>query len=122
MGWQCWEHGEDQSMAWLSMLRDQVAARGLPAVAKDLGVAKSTISMAVNGKYPARTDKIEARVLAVYGGATVVCPVLGAIDAAVCAANQDRARRIGLRAGNPETLRLFKTCSTCPVRGAKQGG
>lgn len=25
-------------------------------------------------------------------------------------------------ATNPETLRLFKTCSNCPVRGAKQGG
>ena len=30
------------------------------------------------------------------------------------------AKRIGLRAGNPETLKLFKTCSNCPVRGANQ--
>ena len=78
-------------------------------------------AMVAKGTYPARTDKIEARVLAVYGGATVTCPVLGGIDAAACAAHQDRAKRIGLRAGNPETLRLFKCCSNCPVRGAKQG-
>lgn len=109
-------------MDWLDILRDRVAALGLVAVAKDLGTAKSTVSMVVNGKYPARTDKIEAKVFAVYGGQTVACPVLGGIDAAACAANQDRAKRIGLRAGNPETLRLFKTCSNCPVRGAKQGG
>jgi len=108
-------------MGWLEILRDQVAAHGLPTVARELGVAKSTVCMVAKGTYPARTDKIEARVLAVYGGATVTCPVLGSIDAAACAANQDRAKRIGLRAGNPETLRLFKTCSTCP-RGAKQGG
>lgn len=108
-------------MDWLSILRDQIAAKGLPAVATELGVAKSTISMVAGGKYPARTDRIEARVLAVYGGATVACPVLGAIDTATCAGNHDRARRIGLRAGNPETLRLFKTCSNCPVCGAKGG-
>lgn len=109
-------------MTWLSLLRDQVAVKGLPAVAKDLGVAKSTVCMVVGDKYPASTTRIEARVLAVYGGATVACPVLGGIDAAVCAGNQARARRIGLRAGNPETLRLFKQCSNCPVRGEKQGG
>ena len=109
-------------MDWLDILRDRVTAKGLPAVSIELGVAKSTVSMVVNGKYPARTDKIQAKVFAVYGGQTVACPVLGAIDAAVCADNQARAKRIGLRAGNPETLRLFKTCSNCPVRGAKQGG
>ena len=109
-------------MGWLEILRDQVAVKGLPIVARELGVAKSTICMVAGGKYPASTKRIEARVLAVYGGATVVCPVLGSIDAAACAANQDRAKRIGLRAGNPETLRLFKCCSNCPVRGAKQGG
>ena len=103
-------------MDWLSILRGQVAAKGLPAVARELGVVKSTVSMVVNGKYPASTDRIQARVLATYGGQTVTCPVLGGIDAAACAANQDRAKRIGLRAGNPETLRLFKTCSNCPVR------
>ncbi len=109
-------------MDWLDILRDRVAALGLPAVAKTLGTAKSTISMVANGKYPASTTRIQARVLAVYGGQTVACPVLGKIDAAVCADNQSRARRIGLRAGSPETMRLFKTCSNCPVRGAKQGG
>jgi len=108
-------------MGWLEILRDQVVVKGLPIVARELGVAKSTVCMVAKGTYPARTDKIEARVLAVYGGATVTCPVLGSIDAAACAANQDRAKRIGLRAGNPETLRLFKCCSNCPVRGAKQG-
>lgn len=109
-------------MDWLDILRDRVAVLGLVTVAKELGTAKSTVSMVVNDKYPAKTDRIEARVLAVYGGATVACPVLGGIDAATCAANQERARRIGLRAGNPQTLRLFKCCSNCPVRGSKQGG
>ncbi len=109
-------------MDWLNILRDRVEALGLVAVAKELGTAKSTVSMVCNGKYPASTHKMQARVLATYGGQTVACPVLGAIDAAVCADNQARAKRIGLRAGNPETLRLFKTCSNCPVRGAKQGG
>jgi len=107
-------------MTWLAILRDQVAAKGLPTVARELGVAKSTVCMVAGGKYPASTQRIEGRVLAVYGGATVACPVLGPIDAAACAANQERARRIGMKAGNPETLKLFKTCSNCPVRGANQ--
>ena len=109
-------------MDWLDILRDRIGALGLVTVAKDLGAAKSTVSMVCNGKYPARTDKIQAKVLAVYGGQTVACPVLGEIEAAACADNQARAKRIGLRAGNPQTLLLFKTCSNCPVRGAKQGG
>jgi len=107
-------------MTWLAILRDQIAAKGLPTVARELGVAKSTVCMVAKETYPASTKRIEGRVLAVYGGATVACPVIGPIDAAACAAHQERARRIGLRAGNPETLRLFKTCANCPVRGANQ--
>ena len=98
---------------WLEILRGQVDSHGkggLNLVAQELGLAKSGLSMALNGKYPASTAKLEARVLEVYGGRKLICPVLGEIEIKACRANQARAKVIGLRAGNPETLRLLKSC------------
>ncbi len=103
---------------WIEMLRQQVADKGARQVAKELGVSHTTLSLVVNGKYGAGTKKIEARVAAIYGTASglVDCPVRGEMGPALCAENWQRAKLIGMKAGNPETLRLYKTCLKCPVR------
>ena len=102
---------------WVEMLKQEVAAKGLKQVGKELGVSKSTVSLVCQGKYPAATEKIQERVAAIYGNnGKVTCPVLGVISPNRCAEIRERAKRIGGMAGNPETLRLYKTCVKCGVR------
>ncbi|WLT30757.1 hypothetical protein [Geothrix sp. PMB-07] len=57
---------------WLEILRAQVAARGLGAVAKGIDYSKTTISLVLNGKYNSDTSHLETAVLKAYG--TVLCP------------------------------------------------
>ena len=103
---------------WLELLRQQVAAKGVRAVARELGLSKSTVSLAVSGRYPASTRKIEEAVRRVYGeGRALLCPELGEISVATCVRNWEEAQRIGLRTNDPDKLRLFRVCRDCPVRG-----
>ena len=103
---------------WLQILRQQVEAKGLRRVARELGLSTSTVSQAANGKYAASTKAIEARVMGIYGhDGVVACPCAGDLTALECAENYEYARLFGRRAtGNPETLRLYLTCLKCPVR------
>ncbi len=105
-------------MGWIEILREEVARKGGAAVAKELGISRSAVSLACAEKYPASTKKIEDRVCRIYGkGGLVSCPILGGISPARCAENFRLARQIGMKAGSPQTLLLYKTCrERCPVR------
>jgi hypothetical protein len=76
-------------------------------------VSKTTLSLICNNKYPAGTTKIEERAKEVYGDTNKECSILGLISLAQCVETFARSRLIGMKAGNPETLRLYKTCSIC---------
>lgn len=103
---------------WLKLLRDQVKERGQAAVAKELCCSRATISLLCNGKYPASTDKMRRKVLALYGSedGLVHCPVLGPLAPASCTENLRLASELGFRGGNPQTLRLRKACLNCNKR------
>lgn len=103
---------------WIDSLRKEVAAKGLKQVSRELGISKTSVSLACQSKYPADTRKIQEKVEAIYGNnGKVSCPVLGAILPDHCAATWERAKKIGSMASNPETLKLFKTCLKCSLRG-----
>jgi len=103
---------------WLKILDRQAKDKGNAVVAWELGVSPATISLLRSNKYPAKTDKIEKKIMAIYGGASglVACPVLGGITPARCARHWECAGRIGLKTTNPQTLKLYKTCLKCEVR------
>jgi len=102
---------------WIEILRKEVKAKGPKQVAKELGVSRSTIDLVTQGKYQASTDKVMERVQAIYGrNGHVLCPVLGEISPNLCAEKWTLAKKIGMKAGNPDTLRLYKTCLSCSVR------
>ena len=102
---------------WIDILRKEVAAKGPRQVALELGISRSSIDLACQGKYPASTVKIEDRVKKIYGhNGGITCPALGEITPNTCAEKWNLAKKIGMMAGNPETLRLYKTCMNCSVR------
>lgn len=102
---------------WIEILRRAVKAKGPAQVAKELGIARSTVDLVCQGKYPASTDKVLERVQAIYGrNGHVLCIILGEISPNTCAEKWSLAKKIGMKAGNPETLRLYKTCLNCSVR------
>lgn len=102
---------------WLEILKRQAEVHGRAAVARELGVSPSTISLVLSGKYPAATDGIEARVMAIYGhDGQVACPALGEIDPTMCVTYWERAQKIGVKCGNPATIRLYKCCLKCDLR------
>ena len=106
-------------MTAISILRQQVEARGQGAVSRELGVSKASVSLILSGKYQASTEHIEARVMKLYGGREgLICPHQGReISPAECADLYGRAVSVGLRAtGNPATLRQYHACQHCTIR------
>lgn len=102
---------------WIEILRQEVALKGPKQVALELGIHRSTVDLVNQGKYPANTRRIEERIRKIYGANGVVtCPVLGDISPNRCADTWRKAGKIGSKAGNPETLRLYRACLKCRVR------
>lgn len=102
---------------WIDILRREVEAKGPKIVAKELGISRSAVDLVCQGKYKANTEKVMARVQKIYGhNGGIECPVKGILTPIECAENFRLAKLIGMKAGNPETLRLYKSCSICAVR------
>jgi len=102
---------------WIEILKKEVRAKGPKQVAQELGVSRSTVDLVIQGKYQADTKKVQERIKAIYGhNGKVLCPVLGEITPLKCADCWNKAKKIGMLASNPETLRLYKTCLKCSVR------
>lgn len=96
---------------WFAMLEKAVSASSMTAVAQRLGISRTAISLVMSGKYGAATDKIAARVLAVYS--VVDCPYLAQeISKVECAAHAGRA----IPTSSPRAVRHWKACQTCPNR------
>lgn len=104
--------------SWLDILHRQVSYKGQATVAAELGISATTLSLVLRDRYPASTAAIERKVMALYGGegGRVVCPILAAISPETCSDNWEKAKKIGIRAGNPDTMRLYKACLKCAIR------
>jgi len=103
---------------WLEILKKEVNMKGPKQVAKELGLSRTAVDLVCQGKYPAGTEKIEKRIASIYGqDGNVACPILGLITPNRCVETWQRAVNIGMKVGNPETLRLYKQCLQCAIRG-----
>jgi hypothetical protein len=95
---------------WLELLRQAIAAdpRGIAGVAEAIGVARTTLSLVSADKYPARTDKVAAKVLAVYD--RLICPHTSeSITQAVCLSMSVRAAPTS----SPRDMRHWRACQAC---------
>jgi hypothetical protein len=96
---------------WMTLLNTAVNAdpRGIAGVAEAIGVSRPALSMVVNGRYPASTDKIAAKVMDVY--ARNECPHLAEpITQHTC---HGYARRPA-PTSSPRDMRHWRACQSCP--------
>lgn len=94
---------------WLDLLRDAVAASSITAVAERLGLSRTAVSLVLAGKYGAKTDRIEAKVLAALG--QVHCPAQGA-DIPPDQCRTFREARAPMH--NPIAMQHWRICQHCP--------
>lgn len=94
-------------LAWMTLLREQVEARNITAVAADLGVSRTAVSLVLSGKYPGKTDRMAARILDVFS--RVHCPYSGGLVSPVECAQRSGA----MPTGSPGALRWWRMCQEC---------
>ena len=94
---------------WLDLLKEAVERSNTQAVADELGVSRTVVSLVINDKYPASTDKFSEKVLALYS--RVDCPHTGEnISMSECKANHSSAAPTS----SPRAMRLWRACQSCP--------
>jgi len=99
---------------WLTILKQAVEKSSRQAVADRLEVSRTTISLVMSGQYPAKTDKIAAKVLDVY--ARLTCPHSGAeITYAECRALSTSS----VPTSSPQAMRHWRACQSCAYKGVK---
>jgi hypothetical protein len=100
---------------WLKLLRRAVAASSRQQVADEIGMSRPTVSLVMAGKYPAKTDKIERKVMTRYG--RVQCPFLETeIGFADCREHHER----DAPTSSPYAMRHWRACQNCPHRKEAQ--
>lgn len=104
------------SADWKALLDDAVEKTSITAVALKLDVSRTTISLVLGNKYPAKTDKIAAKVLDVY--ARLICPhTCAEISHAECRELSTSA----VPTSSPQAMRHWRACQGCEFK-PKQGG
>lgn len=96
---------------WKTMLQKAVDTTSPREVAAKLGYSRATISLVLAGKYPGRADKVEARVIEVFG--RVECPFEHqVITPADCKAHA----LVKAPTHNPIKMEHWRACLHCPMR------
>ncbi len=108
----------NQDPVWITVLRQAIKdLKSQQVVADKLGYARPTVTLALNGKYVGSTQKIEAKVMAVFG--RVVCPYLTSeITADICRGHATGEPPLH----NPSAMRHYRACQSCPMNLAKAKG
>lgn len=96
----------------MKLLQQKVDELGQAEVARRLAVSAAAISQLLAGKYQAAPDNILKRVIEIFGGLSVECPVLGTIPLSRCA----QERKKPFAAVNHQAVALWKACQTCERR------
>ena len=96
----------------MQMLRDKVKEHGQAEVARRLGISAAAVSQILSGKYQAAPDAILGRVIEVFGGISIDCPVLGEIPLSQCADE----RKKPFAATSHQRVALWKACQKCERR------
>jgi len=97
----------------MKLLREKVAEHGQAAVGRMLGYSNgSGVCQVLKGEYKGAPDEMLKRVVEVFGGLTVKCPVLGEIPLSQCA----EERKKPFAATSHQRVALWKACQKCERR------
>lgn len=105
---------EQVTPKWKQLLQQAVADANITQVADKLDVSRTTISLVMADKYPARTDKIEARVLDVYD--RITCRHSGQEMTHVACRELSTS---AVPTSSPQAMRHWRACQSCPCKGGK---
>ncbi len=100
---------------WIELLRaERLKGKSIAEIAREIGMKRSSLSLLINGKYPAGLAKVTAKygpkVLMRYRN-QVACPHLGrGIGTAECA----RHASAPMTMSSPAKLRHWRACQSCP--------
>ena len=103
------------------LLRDRVAQYdaespdgkgGKARAARELGYTPPVITQVLKGTYTGNVENVCRKIIEIYGGRTVPCPILGEISLARCRAEQKRP----YRSTNEQAVQLFRACRECDRR------
>lgn len=90
-----------------TLLHAAIAADGVAATARRLGVARTSLSLVYHGRYPGGTARMEERILRVLARP---CPVYGGPwGRDICPAR----RAAPMPTSNPYALRQWRECQNC---------
>lgn len=95
---------------WLEVLRVEVKKTSQVRVAERLRISQTVVNQVLLGKYPAKTDRFEARVRGEFMKQVVECPVVGEISTRKCLDHQRRP----FAATHPQRVALWVACRKCP--------
>lgn len=96
----------------LQLLRDAVSRSTISGAARELGIARPSVSLLLKGTYKGNAGRMEARIVARFGDGYVACPHLQApIAVPDCRAWRTRP----MPTSNPDALRHWTACRKCPV-------
>lgn len=101
---------------WIVLVEQRIEQLGtIQKVADELGYARPSLSLAINGKYVGSTDRIEETVLKVLGN--FKCPHLEReISPEECIAFKQR----DAPTQNPAEMRHWRVCQQCPLACKKK--
>lgn len=110
-------------LEWITLLRaEQAKGKPIAQIARECGMARSSVSMILAGTYPAQsldlvTQKNGSRIVQLYRGA-VLCPHLHrSITPDDCRAFASTP----MSTSRAEKLRHWRACRRCPLNPLKTG-
>lgn len=97
-------------MNWLDLLRAEAKSTSMQQAANRLGISRTAVSLCLSERYPASTERIEAKVWDVLGS-QIECPVLvESISPTACREYRERKAPIH----NPMAMQHWRACQHCP--------
>ncbi|MCX4349295.1 MAG: hypothetical protein OSJ76_05870 [Alphaproteobacteria bacterium] len=98
----------------LKVCREEVCKAGaVSPVAKKIGYARSSVSLYLSGKYPAKdSSKLETKILTTFTD-NIFCPFAEKI---ISKQKCEETNRKGTNTSNPMLFKLHQFCLKCPVK------
>ena len=113
-----------EELEWVSLLRaERSKGKSVAQIAREIGMARPSVSMLINGTYPAKSLDLVTRkhgetVFRTYRN-QMLCPHL---NRGISAEDCRRFASAPMSMSNPEKLRHWGACRVCPINPLSEKG